>query len=118
MTFCSPRCIAEHRLRTDPRFVRECVFLRDRGVCAVCGLDTARVVAELRTMPPRKRRAAAAILGLPLDRVRSGEAWDADHILPVAEGGGECGLEGYQTLCPACHRAKSAAQAVRRARLP
>jgi 5-methylcytosine-specific restriction endonuclease McrA len=30
--------------------------------------------------------------------------WDADHIVPVVEGGGECGLENYRTLCVPCHR--------------
>ena len=29
--------------------------------------------------------------------------WEADHIVPVAEGGGECGLENYRLLCRACH---------------
>lgn len=30
--------------------------------------------------------------------------WDADHILPVAEGGGECDLDNLRTLCLVCHR--------------
>jgi len=30
--------------------------------------------------------------------------WDADHIQPVAEGGGECDLENIRTLCLRCHR--------------
>ena len=30
--------------------------------------------------------------------------WEADHIKAVAEGGGECGLENYRTLCTPCHR--------------
>jgi hypothetical protein len=34
--------------------------------------------------------------------------WDADHIRPVAEGGGECGLDNMQTLCLWCHREKTA----------
>lgn len=31
--------------------------------------------------------------------------WDADHIVPVAEGGGECDLSNYRTLCHPCHKA-------------
>lgn len=31
------------------------------------------------------------------------KTWQADHIVPVAEGGGQCGLDGYRTLCRACH---------------
>ncbi len=30
--------------------------------------------------------------------------WDADHIVPVAEGGGECDLSNMRTLCLLCHR--------------
>jgi 5-methylcytosine-specific restriction enzyme A len=30
--------------------------------------------------------------------------WDADHIVPVVEGGGECDLENIRTLCLRCHR--------------
>lgn len=29
--------------------------------------------------------------------------WEADHIVPVVEGGGGCGLDGYRTLCRPCH---------------
>ncbi|HEY3703518.1 MAG TPA: HNH endonuclease [Terracidiphilus sp.] len=35
--------------------------------------------------------------------------WDADHILPVAEGGGECDLDNIRTLCLRCHRAATVA---------
>jgi hypothetical protein len=41
--------------------------------------------------------------------------WEADHIIPVVEGGGECGLENYRTLCLSCHRKETAALAKRRA---
>ncbi len=34
--------------------------------------------------------------------------WDADHIVPVVEGGGECGLANMRTLCLKCHRAVTA----------
>ncbi|MGC2404102.1 MAG: HNH endonuclease [Acidobacteriaceae bacterium] len=30
--------------------------------------------------------------------------WDADHILPVKEGGGQCDLDNIRTLCLRCHR--------------
>jgi 5-methylcytosine-specific restriction protein A len=35
--------------------------------------------------------------------------WDADHILPVAEGGGECDLGNMRTLCLKCHQDATAA---------
>ena len=49
--------------------------------------------------PARPQRAR------PLPLVLARSLWDADHILPVAEGGGECDLENLRTLCLRCHRA-------------
>lgn len=39
--------------------------------------------------------------------------WEADHIIPVAEGGGGCGPEGYRTLCLPCHKRETAKLAAR-----
>jgi 5-methylcytosine-specific restriction endonuclease McrA len=35
--------------------------------------------------------------------------WDADHIVPVAEGGGQCDLSNMRTLCLRCHGEATAA---------
>lgn len=37
--------------------------------------------------------------------------WQADHIIPVALGGGGCTIDNFQTLCPKCHSEKTASQA-------
>ena len=42
-------------------------------------------------------------------RPRAGDLWQADHVVPVAEGGGECDLDNYRTLCERCHRGETAA---------
>lgn len=34
--------------------------------------------------------------------------WAADHIVPVSEGGGQCGLENMRTLCLPCHDVETA----------
>jgi 5-methylcytosine-specific restriction enzyme A len=44
-----------------------------------------------------------------------GRQWDADHILPVVAGGGECGIENVRTLCIWCHRRETASLAHARA---
>jgi hypothetical protein len=43
-----------------------------------------------------------------------GNAWHADHIIPVYQGGGECRLENMRTLCVACHADVTAAQCAER----
>ena len=45
----------------------------------------------------------------------SGHLWQADHITPVIEGGGECGIENYRTLCTPCHKKETAELARRQA---
>lgn len=35
--------------------------------------------------------------------VAAGLFWQADHIVPVAEGGGLCCLDNFRTLCTPCH---------------
>jgi hypothetical protein len=42
--------------------------------------------------------------------------WEADHIVPVIEGGGECGLENLRTVCLRCHKDATKKLAARRAR--
>jgi 5-methylcytosine-specific restriction endonuclease McrA len=41
--------------------------------------------------------------------------WEMDHIIPVVEGGGDCGLENLRTLCISCHAKETADLAARRA---
>ena len=90
---------------------------RDKGVCAHCGLNALKEFARL-----RRARGAARIELLRHWGVnpRSRKSlWDADHILPVAEGGGECDLNNIRTLCLRCHRVVTAQlrERIRRAKV-
>jgi 5-methylcytosine-specific restriction enzyme A len=101
-TFCSEFCVHEWKLRTQPAYLREKVFERDRGVCASCGVDAIAAARRLRFSRGANRTALLAHWGL---RRRSrASLWDADHILAVIEGGGECDLDNIRTLCLRCHR--------------
>lgn len=100
-TFCGDACVHEWRLRTDPGYLRAEVLKRDRGICAVCGLDTLEFFRRFQLVPARKRRALRGQLEM---HARRRSFWDADHIVPVAEGGGECDLSNLRTLCLWCHR--------------
>ena len=46
--------------------------------------------------------------------LREGVLWQADHVVPVWQGGGACGLENLQTLCARCHSLKTGKEAIRR----
>lgn len=114
-TFCSDWCVHEWRLRTDPGYLREQVLLRDRGVCAACGVDTVAAWRELKRSRGTHRLRLLEKWGLK--KLNRKTLWDADHIVPVIEGGGECDLENIRTLCVACHRQETKRLRVRRASL-
>jgi len=101
-TFCSEWCVHEWRLRTDPGYLREQVFFRDHGVCALCRTDARAAYFDLKRSRGVHRLRLLERWGLK--RINRKTLWDADHILPVAEGGGECDLENIRTLCLICHR--------------
>src|SRR5579871_1649030 len=46
-TFCSDYCVHQWRLRTDPGYLRDQVFARDRGICAACQADTIAIYNAL-----------------------------------------------------------------------
>jgi hypothetical protein len=52
------------------------------------------------------RKAEMRRHGWPIHRRQSW--WEADHIVPVVEGGGQCGAENYRTLCCRCHGSETA----------
>jgi 5-methylcytosine-specific restriction enzyme A len=102
ITFCSDFCVHEWRLRTDPGFLREKTLERDKGVCALCGVDTVAAYATL-----KRSRGVGRVRLLQqwgLKTINRKTLWDADHIVPVAEGGGACDLSNIRTLCLLCHR--------------
>jgi len=106
-TFCSEYCVHQWRLRTDAGYLRDQVFLRDRGICAECGIDAVSAFAALKRARGTRREAGLRFYGMKTIASRR-SLWDADHIRPVAEGGGQCDLDNLRTLCVACHREATA----------
>ncbi len=105
-TFCSDWCVNEWRLRSDSGYLREQVLQRDKGICSHCGIDTIQEWKRIRRARHIQRRSLLADWGLRTFSRSS--LWDADHIVPVCEGGGECDLLNIRTLCLKCHRAVTA----------
>lgn len=116
-TFCSDAHVHEWKLRSSVKYLREKVYERDLGKCASCGVDTRlqRTSLEDALRPSGDARSPAYVALLKSLDLTASEAkrslWQADHVKPVAEGGGLCGLEGIQTLCVKCHKRKSRGQA-------
>ena len=106
LTFCSDWCVHEWKLRTNPGYLRERVFHRDRGICLLCSVDCEHEMVKLKRLRAERRPKFWGEWGLrPYQRKT---LWDADHIVPVVEGGGECDLNNIRTLCLRCHRAVTA----------
>lgn len=79
-------CVEKWRTRSQPDFARRVVFARDGGRCAGCGVETPA----------------------PLRKPWRGP-WHLDHRVPLFRGGmGD--LPNLQTLCHACHKAKTIAE--------
>lgn len=115
-TFCSDWCVHEWRLRTDSGYLRERVQERDKGVCALCRVDAHAAYLDLKRARGTHKLKLLERWGL--SRLSRKTLWDADHIVPVAEGGGECDLDNLRTLCLICHREQTRELRKRLARSP
>ena len=116
-TFCSDDCVHEWKLRSQPGYLRQQILKRDRGMCSLCGLNT---IAEQGRLKRARGAARVALLNhWGLKSLSRTSLWDADHRLPVAEGGGECDLDNIRTLCLRCHRLVTAQlrERIRRAKV-
>ena len=111
-TWCSAACVQERAIRTSAASARAHVYDRDKGVCALCGLDTDALEREATALLTEKRKVTKGwtdyvtmvVPGRGEQSVNASRSfWQADHIVPVAEGGGACGLDNYRTLCVWCH---------------
>ena len=108
-TMCSEECSHEMQIRTNGRYLRDCVFKRDKGICKLCNIDTKKVAKTALSLFGSERVKYLVDNSISLKRkiwVRKhgGGLWDADHIIPVKDGGGMCGLENVRTLCIKCHK--------------
>lgn len=133
-TWCSDACVEAWQLATDVGIQRRALMKRDRGVCVVCGDDTVALRAAFRCEMERVgnpwgHQALYARLArqygdwtppvvtyvierrYPFARMTW---WDADHIVPLVEGGAP-GIENLRTLCNPCHKVETASLARRRA---
>ena len=173
--YCSDECATQYWIRRSPGGMRNYIFERDHGVCALCGLDTEAFVeafnsilldADGKTWSALQRwwripdlrhfrshtnlderigfEGASwvrvdltpaswaqhedfyrkGVTGTWYKRefasrwrrvVRLTGLWDADHTVPIIEGG-DLGPENVRTLCVWCHRDATRALRARQAK--
>lgn len=103
-TWCGDQCVDEFRTATDWNYLRRQVEQRDKGVCALCSLDTLALREEAARC--RWSESFRKEHRIPWGRVSS-DLWDADHITPRIRGGGN-ELANLRTLCIWCHVGETA----------
>lgn len=118
--WCSVSCHEEGYIRSG--FIQGQVEHRDKGICALCGFDTLAIQARVKRI---LRRSKDCHNPHAFRRIRefmrrtnyysNGTPYEIDHVTPIIEGGGCCGLDNLRTLCFTCHKAQTKALAKRRA---
>lgn len=108
-TICSKECQHELLLRISNRYIRDCLYKRDKGVCNMCNIDTKLIASNALKLKDEEKTEYLKQHRISLKRKiwikkHGGGLWDADHIIPVKEGGGLCGLDNLRTLCISCHK--------------
>ena len=126
--FCSEPCYEKYAACSSSKTARKQLLALEKGVCQECGLDCEDLCRRLQVYHRKtvdsgnqaeviERRTALLKLRAPIffergyktvrDRLlhnpSAGNAWQADHILPVFRGGGMLGLQNLRTLCTICH---------------
>jgi len=111
-SWCNMACKQEAGIKAWPAMARRLVSQRDKGICARCGFDAEALDEAVKSLCPwggwvqgdyrgllSTYRAFLRENGLRLERSH----WEAHHKHAVAEGGGGCGSDNYETLCWRCH---------------
>lgn len=121
-TYCSRECTEQGRLKRGGMYaskqIRSMLYALEGGVCRKCNIDAHALYTRIRSLHPAERLNALinANWNLPktskslerlLNNPKEGDFWQADHIVPVAEGGGNCELDNLQTLCVPCHQTET-----------
>lgn len=112
--YCGEQCSDTVAIVCNPSYARYKVNERDKGVCAGCGCDTARLARVLHSL----RRADRGAYFWAIERMQFHDAfdyWQMDHIVAVSEGGGvrrgltyESAMGNLRTLCHYCHKEETA----------
>ena len=107
-------CSNEHMSRGFNTTFANAIHWRDGSICAICGVDCDLLRYWLDNVPwPKKRKYRQQIIeykqaykAILIERgfdLNVHELWEADHILPLCEGGKNT-WENGRILCHPCHK--------------
>ncbi|CAI0560430.1 unnamed protein product [Linum tenue] len=97
--FCNLSCYEEYKIRTSNRSLRQELFQLEHGVCTDCKLDCHQLVKTIKPLSLERRAeyiqkvapkvaSRKKLLKNLVNYPSEGNAWHADHIVPVYRGGG------------------------------
>nr|CCD15802.1 unnamed protein product [Trypanosoma congolense IL3000] len=121
--FCSGACRSAFYVKRSSSAARRGVQEADRGICSVCQVDCELIYMLVSAAGSRKNREDVleklhpqlrhhpALFNRIVEHPTPGNIWNADHILPVSQGGGAANIDNLQTLCVACHADKTSKEA-------
>eukprot|EP00943_MAST-04B_sp_MAST-4B-sp1_P000459 g459.t1 len=111
--YCSYECKKAMMVKTTGGYIRQEMFKLEKGICQICGGNMHELFCRIRRLekPDRlqellRHRFTVSTKAKKMTIIESpkeGDFWQVDHICPVAEGGGECDLSNFRTLCTPCH---------------
>eukprot|EP00931_Biecheleriopsis_adriatica_P054214 TRINITY_DN31885_c0_g1_i2.p1 TRINITY_DN31885_c0_g1~~TRINITY_DN31885_c0_g1_i2.p1 ORF type:complete len:1469 (+),score=253.20 TRINITY_DN31885_c0_g1_i2:117-4523(+) len=123
--FCGGQCRESYFVKRKSECARQALLALEGGICRRCGIDTEQLkvreaffgesgAANSAERSMFARLTTARRLKL-LENPKRANLWEADHVLAVADGGGESEITNFQTLCLACHGDKTKSEAAQRA---
>jgi hypothetical protein len=117
--WCSQECVMKMQLEHWPGAWARAVIERDKGICQACGFDGRLVKRILHHLmwdngesyyQDPEHREAERFYRSHLSRLgfsRGQNLMQADHIIPVVDGGTNT-LENGRCLCQPCHKSETA----------
>lgn len=127
-SWCGDSCIEAYLIACgDHEACKKAVRARDSEVCCLCGINLVTFRAEFlqykaedfdrkawrmqRFLPKKYQQDppfSIGFFGEFMVWVHTHDLWEIDHKIPVSKGGGCTGdISNLQTLCLACHKAKT-----------
>jgi 5-methylcytosine-specific restriction endonuclease McrA len=106
---CSWSCHQELSAKLSGSSIRRQLFELEHGICVLCSRDMHKIYQRFVRLQPSDRVQECMLINFSMNdhllhSPNEGMFWQADHILPVSEGGGECTMENIRTLCTTCHQ--------------